>query len=86
MTAAAGTSVENPFEVLDSDSGNTNDTFPLPTFPKKEHGLTIILGMDIKNHLELIKSGISIVVVKAEPGTSNTKYVNGILFLPRSSP
>jgi hypothetical protein len=80
-TAAAGTSVENALEVLDSDSDNTDDTFPPPKFPKKEHGLTIILGMDIKNHLELIKLDISIVVVKTEPGTSNTRYVNGIHFL-----
>jgi hypothetical protein len=72
-TAAAGTSVENALEVPDSDSDDTNDTMPPLMFPKKEHGLTIILGMDIKNHLELIKSDISIVVVKTEPGTSNTK-------------
>jgi hypothetical protein len=37
--------------------------------------------MDIKNHLDLLKSDISIVVVKTEPGTSNTNYVNGIHFL-----
>jgi hypothetical protein len=49
--------------------------------PKKEHGLTIVLGMDIKNHLKSIKSDISIVVIKPEPGTSNTNYVNGIHFL-----
>jgi hypothetical protein len=47
--------------------------------PKKEHGLTIILGMNINNHLKFIKSDIRIVSVKKEPGTSN--YVNGIYFL-----
>jgi hypothetical protein len=52
-----------------------------PACPKKEHGLTIILGMDIKNHLKSIKSDISIVVIKPEPGTSITNYVNGINFL-----
>jgi hypothetical protein len=80
-TADAGTSVKNAFEVLDSDSDNTDDTFPPLMFPKKEHGHTIILGIDIKNHLELIKLDISTVDVKTEPGTSNTKYVNGINFL-----
>jgi hypothetical protein len=64
-----------------SDSDDTDDTIPPLTFPQKEHGLTIILGMDIKNHLKSIKSDISIVVVKTEPGTSNTNYVNGINFL-----
>jgi hypothetical protein len=67
--------------VPDSDSDDTDDTIPPLMFPKNEHGLTIILGMDIKNHPELIKSSISIVVVKMEPGTSNTSYVNGIYFL-----
>jgi hypothetical protein len=46
-----------------------------------EHGLTIILGMNINNHLKSIKSDLRILVVKPEPGTSNTNYVNGIHFL-----
>jgi hypothetical protein len=79
-TAAAGTSSANAFEVRDSDSDDTDDTMP-PACPKKEHGLTIIFGMDIKNHLKSIKSDISIVVIKPEPGTSITNYVNGIHFL-----
>jgi hypothetical protein len=79
-TAAAGTSLANAFEVPDSDSDDTDDTMP-PACPKKEHGLTIILGMDIKNHLKSIKSDISIVVIKPEPGTSITNYANGIHFL-----
>jgi hypothetical protein len=58
-TEAAGTSSANAFEVPDSDSDDTDVTIPPPTFPKKEHGLTIILGMDIKNHLKSIKSDIS---------------------------
>jgi hypothetical protein len=92
MTAAAGTSSanalkvhettsENALEVHDSDSDATDDTIPPPMFPKKEHGLTLIHGMDINNHLKSIKSDIRIVVVKPEPGTSNTNYVNGIHFL-----
>jgi hypothetical protein len=80
-TATAGTSSANALEVPGSDSDDTDDTIPPRTFPKKEHGLTIILGMDIKNHLKSIKSDISIVVVKTEPGTYNTNYVNGIHFL-----
>jgi hypothetical protein len=47
-----GTSSTNALEVLGSDSDNTNDTIPPPMFPKKEHGLTIILGMNINNHLK----------------------------------
>jgi hypothetical protein len=80
-TAAPGTSVENALEVHDSDSDGTDDTFLPRTFPKKKHGLKIILAMNINNHLKLIKSDISIVAVKPEPGTSNTNYVNGIHFL-----
>jgi hypothetical protein len=79
-TAAAGTSSENALTVPDSDSDATNDTFLPRTFPKKEHGLTIILGMNINTHLKLIKLDISIVAVKAEPSTFNTNYVNGIHF------
>jgi hypothetical protein len=90
--AAAGTSSANALEVPgttsgnaltvhDSDSDATDDTLPPPMFPKKEHGLKIILAMNINNHLKLIKSDISIVAVKPEPGTSNTNYVNGIHFL-----
>jgi hypothetical protein len=53
-TAAAGTSSANAFEMPDSDSDDTDDTMP-PACPKKEHRLTIILGMmDIKNHLKSI--------------------------------
>jgi hypothetical protein len=77
--AAAGTSAENALVMLDSDSDDTDDTIPPPTFPKKDYGLTIILGINIKNHLDLLKSDISIVVVKSEPGTPNTNYVNRIL-------
>jgi hypothetical protein len=80
-TAAAGTSAENAFEMLDLDSDDTDDTIPPPAFPKKEHGLTLIHGMDIKNQLELIKSDLSIVFVKLEPGAPNTNYINGINFL-----
>jgi hypothetical protein len=79
--AAAGTSSSNAVEVPDSDSDDTDDTIPPPMFPKKEHGLTIILGMNINNHLESIKSDIRIVSVKKEPGTFYTNYVNGIHFL-----
>jgi hypothetical protein len=79
-TAATGTSTANALQMLDSDSDDTNERIPPPVFPKKEHELTIIRGMDIKNHLEFIKSDISIIVVKTEPGTSNTTYVNGIHF------
>jgi hypothetical protein len=80
-TAAAGTSSANALEVPGSDSNDTDDTIPPPMFPKKEHGPTIIFGMDIKNHLKSIKLDISIVVVKTEPCTSNTNYINGIHFL-----
>jgi hypothetical protein len=73
-------SVENALEVPDSDY-ETDDTIPPPMFPKKEHGLTLIYGMDINNHLKSIKSDIRILVVKPEPSTSNTSYVNGIHFL-----
>jgi hypothetical protein len=79
-TAAAGTSSANTLEVPNSDSDDTNDTTPPLMLPKKEHGLTIIYGMDINNHLKSIKSDIRILVVKPEPGTSNTSYVNGIFF------
>jgi hypothetical protein len=37
--------------------------------------------MNINNHLKSIKSDLRILVVKPEPGTSNTNYVNGIHFL-----
>jgi hypothetical protein len=67
--------------MLDSDSDDTDDTIPPPAFPKKEHGLTLIHGIDIKNHLDLLKSGLSIVVVKLEPGAPNTNYLNGKHFL-----
>jgi hypothetical protein len=66
-----------------SDSDGTDDTVPPLMFPKKEHGLKIILAMSINNHLKLIKSDISIVAVKPEPGTSNTNYVCRIHFLAR---
>jgi hypothetical protein len=82
-TAAAGTSAATALEMVDSDSDDTDNTIPPPVFPKKEHGLTIIHDMDIKNHLDLLKSDISIVVVETEPGTPNTNYVNGINFLAR---
>jgi hypothetical protein len=90
-TAAAGTSSENALGVPGTSATNalevpeseydTDDTIPPRTFLKKEHGLTIIYGMDIKNHQKSIKSDISIVVIKPEPGTPNTNYVNGIHFL-----
>jgi hypothetical protein len=90
-TAAAGTSVANALEVPGTTSGNalevpdsdydTDDTIPPPMFPKKEHGLTIILGMNTNNPLKSIKSDIRIVSVKKEPGTFYTNYVNGIHFL-----
>jgi hypothetical protein len=80
-TAAAGTSATNALEVPESDSDDTNDTIQPRTFLKKEHGLTIILGMNINNHLKLIKSDLRILIVKPEPGTSNTNYANGIHFL-----
>jgi hypothetical protein len=67
-------------EVPDSDSDDTDDTTPPLMQPKKEHGLTIIYGMDINNHLKSIKSDIRILIIKLEPGTSNTRYVNGIHF------
>jgi hypothetical protein len=51
--AAGGTSSSNAFEVPDSDFDASDDTMP-PACPKKEHGITIILGMDIKNHLKSI--------------------------------
>jgi hypothetical protein len=76
-----GTTSGNALTVHDSDSDATGSTLPPPTFPKKEHGLKIIIAMNINNHLKLIKSDISIVAVKPEPGTSNTNYVNGIHFL-----
>jgi hypothetical protein len=60
---------------------DTDDTIPPPMFPKKEHGLTIILGMNTNNHLKSIKSEIRILSVKQEPGTFHTNYVNGIHFL-----
>jgi hypothetical protein len=91
-TAAAGTSSENTLEVPGmsstnalevpgSDSDDTDDTIPPPMLPKKEHGLTIILGMNINNRLKSIKSDIRILVVKPKPGTSKTNYINGIHFL-----
>jgi hypothetical protein len=91
-TAAAGTSSENALEVpgtsstnalkvLGSDSDNTDDTIPPPVFPKKGHGLTIIYGMDINNHLKSIKSDTRILIIKPEPSTPNKNYVNGIHFL-----
>jgi hypothetical protein len=63
-TAATGTSSANAVEVPDSDSDDTDDTTPPLILPKKEHGLTIILGMNINNHLKFIKSDIRIVSVK----------------------
>jgi hypothetical protein len=75
-----GTSATNALEVPESDY-DTNDTTPPRTFPKKEHGLTIIYGMDINNHLKSIKSDIRILIIKPEPGTPNTNYVNEIHFL-----
>jgi hypothetical protein len=91
-TAAAGTSsgnalgvpetaAKNALEVPESDSDDSDDTIPPPTFLKKEHGLTIVLGMNINNHLKSIKSDLRILIVKPEPGTPNTNYVNGIHFL-----
>jgi hypothetical protein len=76
-----GTSAKNALEVPESDSDDTNDTFPPPTFLKKEHGLTILYGIEINDHLKSIKSDLSIIVTKPEPGTYNTNYVNGIHFL-----
>jgi hypothetical protein len=76
-----GTSAKNALEVPELDSDDTDDTIPPRTLLKKEHGLTIIYGVDIKNHLKSIKSDISIVVTKPELGTPNTNYVNGIHFL-----
>jgi hypothetical protein len=76
-----GTNPANALTVPDSDSDCTDDTIPPPAFPKKEHGLTLILGMDINNHLKSIKLDIRILVFKPEPGTFNTNYVNGIHFL-----
>jgi hypothetical protein len=73
-----GTTLGNALTIPDSDSDDTGDMIPPLMFRKKEDGLTIILGMNINNHLKSIKSDISIVVVKTEPGTSNTNYVNGI--------
>jgi hypothetical protein len=67
--------------MLDLDSNDTNDTIPPPAFPKKEHRLTLIHGIDIKNHLDLLKLDLSIVFVKPEPSTPNTNYLNGIHFL-----
>jgi hypothetical protein len=79
-TAAAGTSAAKCIEMLNSDSNDTDDTIPPPAFPKKEHGLTLIHGIDIKNHLDLLKSDLSIIFVKPEPGTPNTNYLNRIHF------
>jgi hypothetical protein len=76
-----GTSSGNALTIPESDSDDTDDTIPPPLFLKKEHGLTIILGMNINNHLKSIKSDLRILIVKPEPGTSNTNYVNGIHFL-----
>jgi hypothetical protein len=76
-----GTSSANALEVPGSDSDDTDDTIPPRTFPKKGHGLTIILGRNINNHLKSIKSDLRILVVKPEHGISNTNYVNGIHFL-----
>jgi hypothetical protein len=76
-----GTSSGNALTIPESDSDYTDDTIPPRTFPKKGHGLTIILGMNINNHLKSIKSDLRILVVKPEPGISNTNYVNGIHFL-----
>jgi hypothetical protein len=52
-TAATGTSSAKALEVPASDFDDTDDTIPPQTFPKKGHGLTIILGMNINNHLFL---------------------------------
>jgi hypothetical protein len=76
-----GTSAKNALTIPESDSEDTDTTFPPPMFPKKGHGLTILYGIDINNHLKSIKSDIRILIVKPEPGTSNTNYVNGIHFL-----
>jgi hypothetical protein len=76
-----GTTSGNALEVPDSDSDDTNDTTPPLMQPKKEHGLTILYGMDINDHLKSIKLDIRILIIKPEPGTSNTNYVNGIHFL-----
>jgi hypothetical protein len=76
-----GTSATNALEVLEWDSDDTNDTIPPRTFQKQEHGLTIIHDIDINDHLKSIKSDLSIIVTKPEPGTYNTNYVNGIHFL-----
>jgi hypothetical protein len=75
-----GTSATNALEVLESEY-DTDDSIPPRNFQKKEHGLTILYGMDINDHLKSIKSDISIVVIKPEPGTPDTNYVNGIYFL-----
>jgi hypothetical protein len=75
-----GTSATNALEVPESEY-DTDDSIPPRTFPKKEHGLTIIYGMDINNHLKSIKSDIRILIIKPDPGTPNTNYVNGIHFL-----
>jgi hypothetical protein len=76
-----GTSATNALEVPESDSDDTDDTIPPRTFQKQEHGLTIIHDIDINDHLKSIKSDLSIIVTKPEPGTYNTNYVNGIHFL-----
>jgi hypothetical protein len=55
-----GTSAKNALEVPKSDSDDTDDTIPPWTLLKKEHGLTIIYGVDIKNHLKSIKSDTSV--------------------------
>jgi hypothetical protein len=75
------TSATNALEVPESDSDDTDYTFPQRTFQKQEHGLTILYGIDINDHLKLIKSDLSIVVTKPEPGTYNTDFVNRIHFL-----
>jgi hypothetical protein len=76
-----GTSSGNALTIPESDSDDTDDTILPPMVLKKEHELTIILGMNINNHLKSIKSDLRILIVKPEPGTSNTNYVNGIHFL-----
>jgi hypothetical protein len=80
LATAGGTSTTQCIEMLDSDSDHTDNTIPPPAFPKKEHGLTLIHGIDIKNHLDLLKSDLSIIFVKPEPGTPNTNYLNRIHF------
>jgi hypothetical protein len=76
-----GTSSGNALTIPKSDSDDTNDTIPPQMVLKKEHGLTIIIGMNINYHLKSIESDLRILIVKPEPGTSITNYVNGIHFL-----